>query len=64
MERLTPVLARFTAQRPAVDTLLRAVPALDGGYRSSTQRWMNEFWDDAREPKRMMGRVRVTCDKY
>ena len=63
-EQLEPVLARFHAQRPTIDGFLRDAPGLDDRYRSSTAKWMNEFWDDTREAKKFMGRVRASCDKW
>jgi hypothetical protein len=61
--QLAPLLARFTAKRDAIRALYESLPELDRGYAKRALEYLDDFYDEAREPGKMARGLRSTCAK-
>ena len=60
---LAPVLARFFAQRGAIEAVYADVPGLSGGYRKWAREYIGEFYATIGNPRRLRERVIDACPR-
>ena len=56
-EALAPTLRQFTERRAAIAALYDSLPALDRGYARDAVRFLDEFWNETRDPDAFARRV-------
>jgi hypothetical protein len=54
-------VSRFTARRDAIRALYDSLPDLDRGYAKSALSYLDDFYDQAKDPRRFARNLRGTC---
>jgi hypothetical protein len=58
---LAPVVARFRERREAIRALYDSLPELDRAYARRAVRYIDDFYEDLDEPRRLAKSVRESC---
>lgn len=60
-EAMTPVIERFRARRPAIDSAYTTVTAMTPAVREDMRKYFADFWQSLDNPKKLVSEFKRTC---